>query len=63
MLPLLGGSFRTHMWHHTFAWMFVWFAILHIYIVLVDSREYRNGLIGSMITGMKFKEHSERDAG
>ncbi|MCK6448282.1 MAG: Ni/Fe-hydrogenase, b-type cytochrome subunit [Planctomycetes bacterium] len=55
VIPLLGNSLRTHMWHHLFAWGFVGFAIVHVYIVLLDSRQYRNGLIGSMITGYKFK--------
>lgn len=55
VIPLLGGSFRTHMWHHLFAWGFLVFAILHVYIVMLDSRQYRNGLISSMITGFKFK--------
>jgi Ni/Fe-hydrogenase 1 B-type cytochrome subunit len=63
VIPLMGGSMRTHMWHHLFAWGFVCFAITHIYIVLLDSRQYRNGLIGSMITGMKFQRirDDERD--
>ena len=55
VIPLLGGSARTHMWHHLFAWGFVFFTILHIYIVFLDARQYRNGLLISMITGMKFK--------
>jgi Ni/Fe-hydrogenase 1 B-type cytochrome subunit len=54
VLWLLGGSFRTRMWHHTFAWGFVVFAILHIYIVLYDSHQYGNGLITSIISGYKF---------
>ena len=61
VIPLVGGSFRTHMWHHLFAWVFVWFAIVHVYIVILDSRMYRNGLIGSMITGAKFREERPRD--
>lgn len=60
VLPLCGGSARTHMWHHLFAWGFLVFAILHVYIVFLDSRQYRNGLISSMITGYKFKP-VERD--
>lgn len=52
-LPLFGGSFRTHMWHHLFAWGFVFFVLLHLYIVLLDARMYRNGLIRSMVTGKK----------
>jgi Ni/Fe-hydrogenase 1 B-type cytochrome subunit len=54
VIPLLGGSYRVHMWHHLFAWGFAFFALIHVYIVILDSRQYRNGLIGSMIQGMKF---------
>jgi Ni/Fe-hydrogenase 1 B-type cytochrome subunit len=59
--PLLGGSFRTHMWHHLFAWIFLFFGIVHIYIVILDGRQYRNGLISSMIMGMKFQKVEEED--
>jgi Ni/Fe-hydrogenase 1 B-type cytochrome subunit len=55
VIPLVGGSARTHMWHHLAAWGFVVFAILHVYIVMLDARQYRNGLLISMITGYKFK--------
>ncbi len=55
VLPLLGGSMRTHTWHHLFAWCFLWFVIAHVYIVILDSRQYRNGLVGSMIHGYKFR--------
>lgn len=54
VIPLLGGSFRTHMWHHLFAWGFAMFVVLHLYIVLLDDRQYRNGLISSMISGRVF---------
>jgi Ni/Fe-hydrogenase 1 B-type cytochrome subunit len=54
VLPFLGGPFQTRMWHHLFAWGFVVFAILHIYIVLYDSTQYGNGLITSIISGYKF---------
>lgn len=56
VIPLLGGSFRVHMWHHMFAWGFVVFAILHVYIVLYDSHQYKNGLITAIISGYKFYE-------
>ena len=59
VIPLCGGSFRTHMWHHLFAWGFVVFTILHVYIVLLDARQYRNGLLVSMITGYKFRRVRE----
>lgn len=54
VIPLLGSSFRTHMWHHLFAWGFAVFVVLHLYIVLLDDRQYHNGLISSMISGRKF---------
>lgn len=55
VLPLLGGSARTHVWHHLASWGFAVFAILHVYIVMLDARQYRNGLLISMITGFKFR--------
>ena len=61
VIPLFGGSARTHMWHHLFAWGFLVFTILHVYIVMLDARQYRNGLLISMITGMKFKRSREDD--
>jgi len=61
IIPVLGGSFRVHMWHHTFAWGFVIFAILHLYIVTFDSHQFRNGLITSIISGYKFYEKGDLD--
>ena len=54
VIPLMGGSFRTHMWHHLFAWGFVVFVMLHLYILVFGSIRYRNGLISSIISGDKF---------
>lgn len=61
VIPLLGGSFRTHMWHHLLGWGYLVFAILHVYIVLFDSRQYRNGLVSSMVTGFKFRRVGKGD--
>lgn len=60
-IPLLGGSFRTHMWHHLFAWGFVVFVVLHVYIVLLDDRQYHNGLVSSMVSGRKFYQRRLAD--
>jgi len=60
-IPLFGGPFRTLMWHHLFAWGFVLFVILHVYIIVLDGREYRNGLIGSIIHGNKFRPVGETE--
>jgi|ERR1039458_2948580 Ni/Fe-hydrogenase 1 B-type cytochrome subunit len=61
IIPLFGGSFRLHMWHHTVAWSFVAFLILHMYIVLYDDRQFKNGLISSMVVGLKFYEKKDLD--
>ena len=61
VIPLLGGSFRVHMWHHLFAWGFLVFFVLHIYVVLFDSHQYRNGLISSIVAGFKFYEEGDID--
>lgn len=53
-VSLLGGAFRTHLWHHVAAWGFVIFFIMHLYMVLFDVGRFKNGLIGSMIAGFKF---------
>ena len=54
VIPLVGGSFQVRMWHHLFAWGFIVFAIIHVYIILYDSTQYGNGLITSIISGYKF---------
>lgn len=61
IIPLLGGSMRVHMWHHMFAWIFICFAVLHVYVILFDSFQYRNGLITAMISGFKFYEEGDLD--
>ena len=64
VIPLIGGSARAHIWHHLAAWGFLVFVILHVYIVMLDAREYRNGILISMITGHKFRrEDAEGDDG
>ncbi len=42
-----------------FAWGFVVFAILHVYIVLYDSTQYGNGLITSIVSGYKFYQKGD----
>ena len=60
VIPFLGGSFRVHMWHHLFAWCFVAFAILHVYIVLFDNALWRNGLVSGIVSGLKFYQKGDR---
>lgn len=61
VIPLMGGSYRLHMWHHLFAWGFLVFFIFHLYIVLFDSSQYRNGLLSSIVSGFKFYEEGDLD--
>ena len=61
VLPLFGGAYRTHLWHHMFSWLFLVFAIVHLYVVLFDSEQYKNGLISSIVTGYKFYEPGDLD--
>jgi Ni/Fe-hydrogenase 1 B-type cytochrome subunit len=60
--PLMGGSFRVHMWHHLFAWLMIVFVLFHVYIVLYDVFLYRDGLIDSIIAGPKWYEEGDHDA-
>lgn len=60
VIPLCGGSAHVHQWHHLFAWGFAVFVVLHLYIVFLDARQYRNGLIMSIITGFKFRRIGQR---
>jgi Ni/Fe-hydrogenase 1 B-type cytochrome subunit len=61
-VPLLGGSFRVHMWHHLVAWFILVFVVFHLYIALYDSQLYKNGLVDSIIAGPKFYEPGDHDA-
>ncbi len=59
VIPLLGGSFQAHMWHHMMAWGFVLFLIFHIYIVLYDTRLYKNGLVDAIFSGYKYYDKGD----
>lgn len=61
VLVALGGSFQTHMWHHLIAWGFLVFTILHLYIVFYDGEQYKNGLVASIVSGVKFYRDGHLD--
>jgi Ni/Fe-hydrogenase 1 B-type cytochrome subunit len=61
-IPLLGGSFRVHTWHHLVAWLIIVFTMFHLYIAIYDTQLYKNGLIDSIIAGPKFYEKGDHDA-
>jgi len=60
--PLLGGSFRVHMWHHLVAWLIIVFVVFHLYIALYDAYLYKNRLIRSIIFGEKQPIEGDKDA-
>jgi Ni/Fe-hydrogenase 1 B-type cytochrome subunit len=61
VIPLLGGSFRTRMWHHTCAWVFLIFVIVHLYMTVFGSIRFKNGLVSSIVSGDKFYREGDID--
>jgi Ni/Fe-hydrogenase 1 B-type cytochrome subunit len=61
VIPLLGGSYRTHVWHHACAWVFVLFVIVHLYMTVFGSIRFKNGLISSIVSGDKFYRECDID--
>jgi Ni/Fe-hydrogenase 1 B-type cytochrome subunit len=59
VVPLLGGSYKIHMYHHLVAWAFPIFVLLHVYVVLYDGVTLGNGLVSSMISGNKFYQRED----
>ena len=62
VLPLCGGSYRVHQWHHVFAWGILLFIFVHIYIVVLDSIYLDNGMVGSIFTGRKYVRETDADS-
>jgi Ni/Fe-hydrogenase 1 B-type cytochrome subunit len=56
IVPLLGGDLPTRMVHHIFMWLFIVFAIIHVYLVFYHDYVERRGVTSSMIGGWKFIE-------
>ena len=63
VIPLLGGSYQTHMYHHLVAWAFPIFVLMHIYVVLYDAVTLGNGLLGSIVSGHKFYQKEDVEDG
>lgn len=62
VIPLCGGSYQVHQWHHFFAWGILLFIAIHIYIVVLDSIYLDNGMVGSIFTGRKYVRRSDADS-
>lgn len=59
IVPLLGGDLQTRQIHHIFMWLFILFAIVHIYLVFYHDYVERRGVTSSMIGGWKFIEKEQ----
>ncbi|MEZ5366839.1 MAG: cytochrome b/b6 domain-containing protein [Bryobacterales bacterium] len=62
VIPLLGGSWQVHQWHHLFTWGLLLFVMIHVYVVVLDSVLLKNGLLSSIITGRKFVRKDDVDS-
>ncbi|WP_188653171.1 Ni/Fe-hydrogenase, b-type cytochrome subunit [Yeosuana aromativorans] len=52
--PLLGGDFMVRNIHHTAMWLFIFFAMVHIYLVFYHDWLEGRGEVSSMFGGYKF---------
>lgn len=55
--PLVGGDANLRIWHHAGTWLFVVFAVIHVYLVVYHDVVESSGEISSMIGGSRFVEH------
>lgn len=53
LLPLLGGSLATHLWHHLGMWLLIVFVMIHIYSVVREDLLSRQTMISSIINGYR----------
>ncbi len=61
IVPLLGGDLPTRHIHHVFMWLFILFAIVHVYLVFYHDYIERRGVASSIIGGWKFIEDEEHE--
>lgn len=61
--PLLGGDFNVRLVHHAAMWMFIFFTIVHVYLVFYHDWLEGRGETSAMISGYKFvrKERVKKD--
>jgi Ni/Fe-hydrogenase 1 B-type cytochrome subunit len=55
VVPLMGGDFAVRQWHHVGMWIFVVFAIVHVYLVFYHDYVEGRGTTSSMAGGWKFE--------
>lgn len=61
IVPILGGDLPTRHVHHIFMWLFIIFAMIHVYLVFYHDYVERRGVTSSMIGGWKFIEEGHID--
>ncbi|OEH84627.1 Ni/Fe-hydrogenase, b-type cytochrome subunit [Desulfuribacillus stibiiarsenatis] len=54
MLTLFGNSMDVRMLHHFVAWAFIWFIIIHLYLVIRQDILDEDGTISAIFNGYKF---------
>lgn len=54
VIPLFGGDFLVRNIHHTAMWIFIFFAIVHVYLVFYHDWLEGRGEVSSMFGGYKF---------
>ena len=54
--PMMGGDAVVRLWHHLFAWVFVMFTLIHVYLSIFHDMTEGKGEISSIITGARFVE-------
>lgn len=54
VVPMLGGDFATRQIHHILMWIFIFFSMVHIYLVFFHDWLEGRGEASSMISGYKF---------
>lgn len=55
----LGGLATVRFIHHILAWLFILFAIIHIYMAFWNDVVFKEGTVSSMINGRLFKRMEE----
>jgi len=59
IVPLMGGDATVRQWHHIFMWVFVVFAIIHVYLAFYHDYVEGRGDVSSMLGGWKFDRNDK----
>jgi Ni/Fe-hydrogenase 1 B-type cytochrome subunit len=62
IIPLFGSEYTLRSWHHAAMWLFVIFALIHIYLAIYEDYIDGHGSISSMIGGWKFMQKDVAEA-